>query len=153
MKPCNKPPLLLAFLSSSNASTAPPDGYPLERVEDVVRNRDDLASAFYNLKKLIQNAESGFYCVQEEKIASVKKIEFQEATFLELQAEKQSLKIFLEELALQPAEKKQKARGALFSSLNVKCVGIASTILNVIPKLCAKETCELDSFNPRTMRR
>lgn len=48
---------------------------------------------------------------------------------------KQKIKLLLEELVSQSVEKEQKNRGALVSTLDVIYVGIASTILNGIPKL------------------
>lgn len=37
----------------------------------------------------------------------------------------------------------------LLSRLDVNYIAIASTILNMIPQLCPKETCEIDTFSPR----
>lgn len=53
----------------------------------------------------------------------------------------------LEKLAPQPDEKKQKFREAFFSTQHVKYVEIPSTILDLIPKWCAKETYDFDPFS------
>lgn len=89
----------------------------------------------------------------KKKKVLVAKIKPQGATIRELQAAKQSLKILLEELAPQPVEKKRKGRRALFSRLDVKYVRIASSVLNTLSELCAKETCELDSFSKKRRKR
>lgn len=53
----------------------------------------------------------------------------------------------------QPVGNKWKSSAALFSSLDVKYAGIESTILIMSPKLSGKETCELDPFSPKTVKR
>lgn len=50
----------------------------------------------------------------------------------------------------QSVGKKQKGGEALFSSLHVENVGIATTNLNIISISWAKETCELDPASPKT---
>lgn len=64
--------------------------------------------------------------------ALMNKIKHPKATIRVLQGKIQRFKIFLEEIAPQPLEKKGKGIEALFSSIDVRYTEISSTILNMI---------------------
>lgn len=109
----------------------------LEHVEDVVLDREELASSLKDFKSRDWNGDCAPFCIEEEIKASMEKIKLHEETTGRLQAEKQILKIFLEKLEYQSVEKSAKRNETIFWSLDMKYIGIASTILNVISKLLA----------------
>lgn len=79
-------------------------------------------------------------------------MKLKEANMRENQAENHNPKLFLKEVAPQPFKTKWKDREHIYSSQDVNYIEIESTILIMIPKLCAKETCRFALFSPKTRK-
>lgn len=152
MESGSKPPLLPVTQSNQKDAVGVLDNIQLERFGDVLCDKNKPFSVLNDFTKRGLIAESDLSCIKEEVKSLVEKIKLQEATIRDLQEKKQSFKILLEEQAPPLVEKKWKGKKVLFSSPKVESVQIASTVVNIVSKLCAKEKCELDPFSLKTKK-
>lgn len=143
----------LPLLFEDDCDAVQPSSLASERLEDVIQERDNLSLALNDIKGRFQKSESELRAAKIEKDALIEKVCALNAELRAARAERDSLQVLFDDRAVSPEKKKRKGQLHCLSSLDVKYVGIASTVLIAIPKMCARETSELDPFHATPKRR
>lgn len=124
-----------------------------ERLEYAIIERDILFHAMNDIKESFQMVSHEPRVVQIEKDSLNKKGRVAQVKLGAARAERGSLQVPIENRAMSSEKKKRKEEIDCLSSLEVKYVAIASTILKAIPRMSALEISKLDPFQGTRKRR
>lgn len=122
-------------------------------MEDVICKWDTLSAPLNDIKVTYLRADHALRTVKIEKHALIEKVSLPQVQSIVARAERDSFQGLIEDRAVFYNKKKQEVQFKYLSNLDVKYVGIVSTILKAKSKMGGMKTSDLDPLHGTHKRR